>query len=197
MVSGTDLDPSKSRTNPWNSLSARIILPALLGFGIGWVMSEGPAALIDDPTSRPEVEVELVIPLGTAERVAAGENAPSIPEGLRLATGDTLVVRNQDLAPHQLGPMWVPAGSTGRLVFPRTVTGQYACSFTPVGYFGIQVEPRLTGFERFVFILVSGLPFAAVLTMVSVFLWFSRGAPLEPMEGDESGTGQPEDSRSG
>lgn len=164
------------KRNPWNSLTGRILLPMLLGFGIGYLMSEGPAALIDDPTSRPKREVELVIPPGTAERVAEGQASPSIPEGLRMATGDTLVVHNQDDVPHQLGPMWVPPGTTGRLVFPRTITGRYACSFTPVGYFGIQVEPRLTGFERFVFVLVSGFPFAAVLTLVSVFLWFARGA---------------------
>jgi hypothetical protein len=167
-----------SKRNPWNSLTARIVLPVLVGLGIGLLMSEGPAALIDDPTSRPEKEVELVIPAGTAERVAAGQAAPSIPEGLRLASGDTLVVRNLDSVPHELGPLWVPAGTAGRLTFPRTVSEQYTCSFTPVKTFGIVVEPRLTGFERFVFVLVSGLPFAAVLTLISVFLWFARpGSP--------------------
>lgn len=133
--------------------------------------------MIDDPTSRPAQEIELVIPAGTADRVAAGEPAPSLPESLRLATGDTVLVRNLDTVSHQLGPIWVPAGATGRLTFPRTIVGQYACSFTPVGTFGIQVEPRLTALERFVFLLVSGLPYAAVFTLVSVFLWFSQKAP--------------------
>lgn len=168
----------RAATRLWNSLTARIVVPALIGFVIGFVMSEGPALWIDDPTSRPTQVVELVIPAGTAMRVAAGEAAPAIPTGLHLATGDTLLVRNEDDVSHQLGPMWIPAGSTGKLVFPRTVTGRYSCSFTPVGTFGIQVEQRLTAFERFVYFLVAGLPFAAVLTMVSVFLWFSqRSAP--------------------
>ena len=161
----------------WNSLTARIVLPVLMGFAIGLVLSEIPAYMIGDPTTRPVQEIELEIPAGTAERVAAGEAAPEIPDGLRLATGDTLLVRNLDEVSHQLGPMWVPAGATGRLVFPQTIVGQYACSFTPVGYFGIQVEPRLSGLERFVFLIVSGLPYAAVLTLVSVFLWFSQQSP--------------------
>jgi hypothetical protein len=132
---------------------------------------------IDDPTSRPAQVVELVLPIGTADRVAAGEPAPTIPDGLRLATGDTLLVRNEDSVDHQLGPMWIPAGTTGQLVFPRTVSGRYSCSFTPAGTFGIAVEQRLTGFERFVYILVAGLPFAAVLTAVSVFLWYAQQSP--------------------
>lgn len=148
-------------------------------------MSEVPALLVDDPTSRPAQEITLVIPAGTADRVAAGETAPEVPESLRLATGDTILVHNQDVVSHQLGPMWIPAGATGRLTFPRTIVGQYACSFTPVGYFGIQVEPRLTGLERFVFLVVSGLPYAAVFTLVSVFLWFSQKAP-SPTAGSSS-----------
>ena len=169
----------------WNPLTARILLPVLVGFALGLLMSEGPAMLVDDPTSRPPQEIELVIPPGTADRVASGEAAPSIPDGLKLATGDTLVVRNLDRVSHQLGPVWVPAGASGRLVFPGTVVGRYSCSFTPAGYFGIQVEPRLTDFERFVFILVAGLPFAAVLTVVSVFLWFAQRGTTSP------GAGQP------
>jgi hypothetical protein len=171
---------SKSSTPLWNSLAARIAVPALIGFVLGFVMSEGPALWIDDPTSRPTQKVELIIPAGTAERVAAGEQAPAIPDGLKLATGDTLLVRNEDVVSHQLGPMWIPAGTTGKLAFPRTVAGRYSCSFTPEGTFGIDVEQRLTGFERFVYILVAGLPFAAVLTGVSVFLWFSQKSPSTP-----------------
>jgi hypothetical protein len=39
------------------------------------------------------------------------------------------------------------------------------------------VKLQLTGFERFVYILVAGLPFAAVLTAVSVFLWYAQQSP--------------------
>jgi hypothetical protein len=166
--------------SPWNSLAARIILPALLGLGVGLLLSEGPALAIDDPTSRPTQEMELVIPPGTADRVAAGETPPSIPTGLKLATGDTLIVRNQDSVAHQLGPMWIPPGTTGRLVFPHTLVGRYACSFTPVKYFGIEVEPRLNTFERFVFVLVSGVPFAAVFVLISLFFWFVPRGPSTP-----------------
>jgi hypothetical protein len=170
-------------TRLWNSLTARIIVPVLVGFALGLLMSEGPAMLVGDATSRPPQEIELLIPAGTAERVASGEAAPSIPDGLKLAAGDTLVVRNLDHVSHQLGPVWVPAGAAGRLVFPETVVGRYSCSFTPAGTFGIQVEPRLTDFERFVYILVAGLPFAAVLTVVSVFLWFAQRGTTPPGAG--------------
>jgi hypothetical protein len=171
---------SRTGSRLWNSLTFRILAPVLVGFVLGFLMSEGPALWIDDPTSRPTRTVELIIPAGTAERIAGGEAAPAIPDGLNLATGDTLLVRNEDDVSHQLGPMWIPAGTTGSLVFPRSVAGRYSCSFTPAGTFGIQVDQRLTDFERFVFVLVSGLPFAAVLTLVSVFLWYSQKTTVKP-----------------
>jgi hypothetical protein len=181
---------SKTTSRLWNSLSFRILAPVLIGFALGFVMSEGPALWIDDPTSRPTQTVELIIPAGTADRVAGGQAAPAIPDGLNLATGDTLLVRNDDDVSHQLGPMWIPAGTTGSLVFPRSVAGRYSCSFTPAGTFGIQVDQRLTDFERFVYILVSGLPFAAVLTLVSVFLWYSQKTTVRPGASETAPRGQ-------
>ena len=170
------MNPRALLVRLWNSLTWRIIVPVVIGLGLAILMSEGAVLLMDDPTTRPLQVTELVIPPGTADRVANGEAAPSIPEGLRLATGDTLVVRNEDGVSHQLGPMWVPAGATGRLVFPRSTTGKYVCSFTPAGYFGIQVDVRLTALERLVYVLISAVPFAAVLTLASVFLWFAQRA---------------------
>jgi hypothetical protein len=161
----------------WSSLRFRVLASILVGAGLGLLLGEGVALLSDDPTNRPAHEIELLIPPGTSVLVAAGNPEPSIPQGLRLATGDSLVVRNLDTVSHQLGPMWVPAGTTARLVFPHTIAGQYTCSFNPQGYLGIQVETRLTPLERFAFLLVASLPFVTLLPLVTVFHWYSRRSP--------------------
>ena len=49
----------------------------------------------------PPRTVELVIPAGTAGVVSAGEVVQAIPEELVLRRGDTLLIANDDLVPHE------------------------------------------------------------------------------------------------
>ncbi len=99
---------------------------------------------------QPET-VELVIPPGTARMVAAGQANSAIPAELSLVLGDTLLVRNEDTVDHQIGPVWVPPGSSASLEMEQPDKYAYSCSFRPSRYLGLDVrEPttlstRLTG----------------------------------------------------
>ena len=51
--------------------------------------------------------------------------------------GDLLIVRNQDSVSHQLGPVWVPAQSSGVLEVVTANNYSYACSFQEDQVMGI------------------------------------------------------------
>src|SRR4030067_2465707 len=80
------------------------------------VFNEITYRLQKDQADRGPGTIQLVIPNGTAKLVEAGQNPVSIPAEMVFVTGDILEVINMDSAPHQLGPIWVPPGATGRVV---------------------------------------------------------------------------------
>jgi hypothetical protein len=90
--------------------------------------------------------VELVIPAGTAQQIAAGESNSAIPAELTLVLGDTLLVRNEDRVDHQIGPVWVPPGLSASLEMEQPDKYVYSCSFRPSRYLGLDVrEPTTLG----------------------------------------------------
>jgi plastocyanin len=54
--------------------------------------------------------VEIVVPLGTQERLDRGEDVVVMPAELRFEVGDTLRIRNDDVVDHPVGPYKVSAG---------------------------------------------------------------------------------------
>ena len=58
-------------------------------------MSEGFYLLIRNDSERAPKTFEITIPAGTAERIAAGEAGPEIPNTV-FVVGDTLTVHNLD-----------------------------------------------------------------------------------------------------
>lgn len=54
--------------------------------------------------------VEIVVPLGTQERLDRGEDVVVMPAELRFEVGDTLLIRNEDVADQSVGPYDVRAG---------------------------------------------------------------------------------------
>src|SRR3972149_2383272 len=99
----------------FNTLPWRITLSLLAGLLLAWGMSEVAFLLLRDSSDHVPQKIELVIPAGTAERVARGEGVPAIPPEMVFVVGDTLVVKNEDSVSHQLGPVWVPAGAEASL----------------------------------------------------------------------------------
>ena len=121
----------------------RILISLLIGLLAGALISEIPFLFLQE-TARPAQEILLIIPPGTAEQVARGEQPPSIPENMAFVVGDVLVVENMDSVDHKLGPLWIPANSSARLPLNREESLAFECTFQSDNYFGIDVHQPLT-----------------------------------------------------
>jgi hypothetical protein len=165
------------------SQKSAIVKRALASLAVGLLLaggiSEGAFRILQDKNDRAPQRVELVIPRGTAERVAAGQAVPSLPADMVFVVGDTLVVKNEDVTGHQLGPLWVPPGSSASLALDQPNSYSYACTFQPSRYLGLDVRSRLTLGTRLVAILTAGLPMGALIAIYSVVVFPLRPSPNE------------------
>lgn len=120
---------------------------------------------------RRDPEVVLVaIPAGTAERIARGETTSPIPANLRLQSGDTLVVRNDDVVGHAFGGYAIAPGTILSLPVGSADRGRFVCSFHPSGTLALDVvEPPSPGGIVVTGLLV-GLPLGLLLGGLSVLV---------------------------
>ncbi len=147
----------------------RILVSMLAGLVMGTAISELSFIFLRENARPPEV-IELVIPDGTAERVALGETPPTIPDSMTFVVGDTLLVKNEDTADHELGPLWIPAGSSAALSLDAVQSYAYACSFQPGKYFGLEVHEALTLGTRLYGIFSTGLPLGGLIALYALIL---------------------------
>jgi hypothetical protein len=69
-------------------------------------------------TGSPERTVqEIVVPLGTMERLERGEDVAVMPTELRFEVGDMLRIRNEDRVAQAVGPYRVAAGDEFEVTF--------------------------------------------------------------------------------
>ena len=156
----------------------RAILSLIAGMLLGWLISEGSYLLNKDPSSRDDARrIELVIPQGTAERVAAGKDVLSMPAKMSFVEGDLLIVKNQDSVSHQLGPVWVPPQSSGVLQVGQADNYEYTCSFQTSKVFGIEVRQRLTFETRLQGAMAIGLPTGLMIGLYSFLV-----VPFKPRQ---------------
>ncbi|MEO8354351.1 MAG: hypothetical protein ABI621_00410 [Chloroflexota bacterium] len=152
-----------------NQVIRRILYSLLIGLLLGAVISEVPFLFLQE-TARPPKEVVLVIPNGTAEQVARGEQPPSIPENMVFVVGDTLTVKNEDSVDHKLGSLWIPENSSAQLSLDEKESFAYECSFQPGNYFGLDVRESLTTGTRIYGIIYAGLPLGVLIALYSLVL---------------------------
>ena len=152
---------------PINILLKRILVSLLIGLLLGLVINEFTFYFLKE-TARPPQEIVLIIPAGTAEQVARGEQPPSIPENMVFVVGDTLIVQNEDIVDHKLGPLWIPANTSASLSLDQEESLAFECSFQPGKYFGLDVREALTTSTRIFGILYSGLPMALLIALYSL-----------------------------
>jgi hypothetical protein len=150
-----------------NFIVKRILLSILFGLLIGVTVSEVPFLFLRE-TARPPREIILIIPAGTSEQVARGEQPPSIPENMTFVVGDRLVVRNEDSMDHKLGPLWIPANSSAQLSLDQEENLAYECSFQPGKYLGLDVRQPLTPRTRLFGIFYVALPMAILFGLYSL-----------------------------
>jgi hypothetical protein len=150
----------------------RVSICLLIGIVFGWAISEASFQFLDDKETiqRDPHRVELVIPYGTAQLVEDGVYNRSIPTNMVFVEGDILVVKNEDVVAHQLGPLWVPPSTSSVLELNMAERYAYECSFQPQKYMGLDVRPRLTGNTRIQGILAIALPSGMMLAVYSYLI---------------------------
>lgn len=152
----------------------RLLIVFALCLVFAFIFNEIAYLLQKDQTDRPPQTIQLVIPAGTAEKVAAGEAVPSIPKEMVFMLGDTLQVKNEDVVAHQLGPVWVPPGGTSRLKMEQADKYAYHCSFASTQYLGLDVrQPTTLG------VRLTALAFAAPTLTALIFLYSLLVFPVE------------------
>ncbi len=163
-----------------NPIVKRSIIFAVAGLVFGALLTELAFKFMPGMDTRAPEQVLLVIPPGTAQRVALGEQSPSIPTDMMFVVGDTLVVKNEDSVEHQLGPLWIPAGSSASMPLNTDEKFAFQCSFVPTKVFGLDVNQQLTGGTRLEGIVVGGIPVAIVAVLYSFLLWPPKKATPSP-----------------
>jgi hypothetical protein len=152
-----------------SSMIKRIAIAILLGVILAGITTEISYRVLKRENREPQ-RVELVIPAGTAESVAKGKVPPSIPEDMNFVVGDTLVVVNQDEVDHQLGPLWIPPGTSASLNLDTEQNFIFQCSFQPTKVFGLDVKEPVTLGTRITGMLFAGFPLGALFAVYSVLL---------------------------
>ncbi len=165
-----------------NQIFVRIVIVLVLSILLVGAINEGAFLLLKENNDRAPQTVELVIPDGTAEQIAAGEAVPSIPEEMVFVRGDVLQVINQDRVDHQLGPIWVPAGSSGSLVLDQAEKFAYRCSFQTSRYLGLDVRVGTTFNSRIQALLLAAPPTAVFLFIYSLLIFPIRGTQQKDVQ---------------
>jgi hypothetical protein len=81
------------------------------------------------------------------------------------------VVKNQDVVDHQLGPLFIPSGTSASLTLSDANSYTYTCSFQPSQVFGLDVQEPVTSATRLYGILFAGLPLGMMLGIYSFLVW--------------------------
>ncbi len=149
-------------------LAIRFVISMLFALLFGFLVSEVSYQLQTKNTERDSEDIHIEIPEGTAERVEKGFPVPSIPESMVFFEGDRIIVQNNDNVSHQLGPVWVPAGTSGILALEKPQSYSLSCTFQPTKVMGLEVRPRLTNNIRFQGVLAIGLPSGVLLWLFSI-----------------------------
>ena len=155
----------------------RLVITFVIALALVWIGSEVAFYFLKENTDRAPEQIELLIPEGTAEMVAAGESVPTIPDELVFVLGDTLVVRNEDTVDHELGPLWIPPRSKASLLLDTVDRYAYSCSFQPSQYLGLNVKQPTTWQTRVIALGYSVPATTAFMFIYSLVLW-----PIKPKQ---------------
>ena len=157
------------------SILRRLLILTIISVAAVLLFSELSYRLLREESSRAPETIEMIIPEGTAETVAAGLPEPSIPEDMVFVVGDILSVKNEDIVDHQLGPLWIPAGKTASLPMGQALNYAYSCSFRPSQYLGITVREPVTWSSR-----LGAVALAAPPTLIFLLVYSLVIRPIKP-----------------
>lgn len=157
-----------------NILVRRTAISIAIGLLVGLALSEVTFMFLGRTARQPQT-ITVTVPQGTADLVARGEQPPTLPQGMTFVVGDVLVINNEDSVDHQLGPLWVPAGTSGQLVLGQPESLAYECSFQADNYIGLDVFEPLTWGTRIYGILFAGIPMGVLIALYASILPVKNG----------------------
>jgi hypothetical protein len=140
----------------------------------GAIVSEASYQFSKDAGRNTPEQFDLVIPAGTADRVTAGEKTPSLPENMSFVQGDVIAVTNQDSVSHQLGPLWVLPGKTGKLTLEQASSYSMQCSFEPSKYLNLDVKPLPSLMTRLLGATSVGVPSGVLVWLYALVIYSDR-----------------------
>lgn len=158
----------KKNPGTLRKLALRLLITGLIATIFIAALNEISYRFRKTDTDRAPETFELVIPAGTAEQVAQGEEPAAIPNELSFVVGDTLLVRNEDDVDHQMGPLWVPAGASASMSMEEKNKYAYNCSFKSTQYLGLDVLPRTTWSSRLQALTLATPPMTMFLFVYSL-----------------------------
>lgn len=110
-------------------LLAAMILPACSDAG-----SDSAPAVVPPHDAA---TYEYVVPVGTGERLDAGDEVELMPAQLKATVGESIFILNQDTRDHDVGPFFVAAGQSLAMEFTRATILSGMCQLNPAGVFEI------------------------------------------------------------
>lgn len=156
----------------------RVLLSMLLGILLAIGVNEISFLFLKSDAGRPPQRVDLVIPKGTAQKVARGESNPALPDAMVFVVGDILVVKNEDVVDHHLGPLFIPTGTSASLTLSEPENMAFSCSFQPGKYLGFNVQEPVTFSTRLEGIIISGVPLGFLFWLYGLLVWPLKREPV-------------------
>lgn len=180
------------------SLAGGALFGALFGL-VAW------RSFVAAAEARTAARVLVAIPVGTGSLLSGASGATGAsgvtgtsgeasdsgtpvlpPSAVSLAAGDTLVLRNDDTQPHEVGDYTIAPGSVLELTVGTADAGSFRCTFVQAGSFEVDVAPPLQAATLIVPAALIGLPVGGMFGLVG---WFVRslGEPDETAGGRKEG----------
>ena len=124
-------------------LAVAIALSAGIAFGGAVLNDDAPRPSLSAAEDDTPADYDYVIPVGTGERIDAGERIDILPAELQVTVGESIRITNEDTRGHVVGVFYVGAGETLTQSFtaPGVLTGE--CTVHSSGVFTLTVvEPN-------------------------------------------------------
>ena len=166
----TNLKNMQNKSN-FRLYLVRLGIILIISVAATFVFNEAIYWLQKEETDRAPQTIRLVIPQGTAAKIAAGEPIDQIPEEMVFVIGDVLEVKNEDSTAHELGPIWVPPNSTGKLVMEKADKLAYTCSFRNDRYLGLDIRQPTTWATRMTGLFLAAPTVAVLMFVYSLVFW--------------------------
>jgi plastocyanin len=124
-------------------LAVAIALITGIAFGATMLNDDAPRPGLSAAEDDAAADYDFVIPVGTGERIDAGERIDILPAKLQVSVGESIRITNDDSRGHVVGVFYVGAGETLTQSFtaPGVLTGE--CTVHSSGVFTLTVvEPN-------------------------------------------------------